>query len=124
MLRVIEILILPERWRVGGGRAEEDRVFGVGDLCGGEKEGVDPDAVDGTFAILTGRGAHEEPGCGDGDEVGLEVSGREVGVSGCHTFLFAVARGIDQPFQEHVYQAEHDCSEERSGECVHLKTRG
>ena len=38
----------------------------------GEEECVDPDAVDGAFAILAGSGAHQEPGCGDGDQEGID----------------------------------------------------
>jgi hypothetical protein len=48
-------------------------VFGVGDLSGGELEGVNPDAVDGAFAILTGGGAHEEPGSGDRNQTRLDA---------------------------------------------------
>src|ERR1700685_2312725 len=71
LLRMIEILVVPEGRRVRRGGAQEERVFGVGDLRGGEAEGVDPDAVDGTFAILAGGGAHEKPALWDGDERGL-----------------------------------------------------
>jgi hypothetical protein len=56
-------------------------------LRGGEKESIDPDAVDGAFAILTGGGTHKEPGSGDGDEVGLDwgcCAGSVVGMSRGH----------------------------------------
>src|ERR1022692_1297256 len=72
LLGMIEILVVPEGRRVRGRGVHEERVFGVGDLSGGEEESVNPNAVDGAFAILTGSGAHEEPGCGDGDEHGLD----------------------------------------------------
>jgi hypothetical protein len=41
-------------------------------LSGGEKECIDPDAMDGSFAILAGSGAHEEPSFWNGDEAGLD----------------------------------------------------
>jgi hypothetical protein len=69
---MIEILIMPEWRRVRRRGVQEERVFSVGDLRGGEEESVDPDAVDGTFAILTGGGAHKKPAFGDGDEQGLD----------------------------------------------------
>lgn len=84
---MVEILFMGEGRRIGGSRVYEAFVFGVGDLSGGEQESVDPDAVDGAFAILTGGGAHEEPCCGDGDEVGLDwgcCGGLVVGMSGGH----------------------------------------
>ena len=67
LLRMVEVFVAP-KWRSGeAGREKVRGVFGVGDLSGGEEEGVDPDTVDGAFAILTGGGAHEEPSFGDGD---------------------------------------------------------
>ena len=84
LLGMIEIFVLPEGRRIVSAGVEVEFVFGVCYLRGGEEEGVDPDAVDGTFAILTGSGAHEEPGCGDGGEGGLDEGVREVGVSGGH----------------------------------------
>src|ERR1022692_1413713 len=84
---MIEILVLPEGRRACRGGVQEERVFGVGDLGGGEEEGIGPDTVDGTFAILTGGGTHEEPGFGDGDETGLgegRCAGLGVRMSGCH----------------------------------------
>lgn len=68
-------------------------VFGVGDLSGGQEKSIEPDAVDGAFAILTGGRTHEEPGCGDGDEVGLEgaCAGLVVGMSCRHDFKSEVA---------------------------------
>jgi hypothetical protein len=65
LLRVIEIWVLTEWGRRGGGGAEEAIVFGVGDLCGGEQKRIDPDAMDGAFAILSRVGAHEEPSLAD-----------------------------------------------------------
>ena len=44
---------------------QEAFVFGIGDLRGGQLESVDPDAVDRTFAILAGVGAHQKPGSGN-----------------------------------------------------------
>jgi hypothetical protein len=67
-MRMIEVWIVPERRGSRSGCIHEALVFGIGDLSGGEEEGIDPDAMNGTFAILPGGGAHEEPGGGDGDE--------------------------------------------------------
>lgn len=58
---------------------KEVSVLGVGDLDSGQRESVDMSAVDGAFTILTGRGAHEEPGGGDVDEVRLNVVWRVEG---------------------------------------------
>lgn len=65
LIGTAKILVVPKRRRVRSGGAKEMCVIGVGDLSGGELVGVNPDAVDGVFAILTGGGAHEEPGRGD-----------------------------------------------------------
>ena len=73
---MVEVGILPERRRRGGSRSEEASVFGVGDLRGGEEESVNPDAMDGTFAVLAGVGAHPEPGAGDLDQRWFERPGR------------------------------------------------
>ena len=58
----------------GGGGApvalQKAFVLGVGDLSGGQEESVDPDAMDGAFAVLAGVGAHQEPGGGDRTSVG------------------------------------------------------
>ena len=48
-------------------RVEEANIFGVGDLRGGEVKAIDPDAVDGAFAVLAGVGAHEEEAGGDAE---------------------------------------------------------
>jgi len=65
------------RSRIGGAGnpcdAQVGCVFGVRDLSCGECEGVNPDAVNGAFAILTEGGAHEEPGGRDGKQSGFEV---------------------------------------------------
>jgi hypothetical protein len=83
---MVEILVMPERWRLRRGGGHEAFVFGVGNLSGGEEKSVDPDAVDGAFAILTGGGTHEEPGFGDGDQLRLDWrrGGLVVGMGGCH----------------------------------------
>ena len=84
---MVEVLIMAEGWWIGRCRFHLAFVFCVGDLRGGEKESIDPDAVDGAFAILTGGRTHEEPGCGDQDEVGLDWGcwlGFEVGMSRGH----------------------------------------
>src|SRR5882672_2325099 len=98
LLGMIEILVVPEGRRIGCSGTEIDRVFGIGDLRGGKEEGVDPNAVDGTFTILTGGGAHEGPRRGNGDQRGPQGERRFVaGMGGRHDFsLVAVARGIDQ----------------------------
>src|SRR5258708_9399939 len=68
LIGMIEIRIVPEGWRRSGGRAEEQFILRVRDLCGCQQEGIDPDTVDGTFAVLTGVAAHQEPAFGDGDQ--------------------------------------------------------
>jgi hypothetical protein len=62
LLGMIEVGVLPEWRRHGGGCGEEARVFAVGHLSRGEKEGIDPDAVDGAFAVLARVGTHQKPG--------------------------------------------------------------
>ena len=59
-----------EGWRSVSGGGDEAAIVGVCDLGGGEGEGVDVDAVNGTLDILSVIGAHEEVGGRDGDEVG------------------------------------------------------
>src|ERR1700730_74934 len=123
---MIEILVVPEGWSVRRGGSHEESVFRVGDLGGGEEECIDPDAVDGTFAILAGSGAHEKPACGDGDEGGLEggSSGLMVRMSSGHDFsLVAIAWGIHQPPEKHVYEAEDDRAEEGGCESADFKSR-
>ena len=69
LLRMIEVWVVPERGRVRCRCAEEAGVFGVGDLRGGEQEGVDPDAMDRAFAILAGGRSPSgtiRRGCGQG----------------------------------------------------------
>lgn len=89
LLGIAKILLVPERRRVQSGGAQEMCIPGIRDLRSGKLEGVDPDAVDGAFAILTGGGAHEEPGCGDGNQMRFDVdrgAGSEVRVSCGHLF--------------------------------------
>jgi hypothetical protein len=54
LLRMVEVLVMPEWRRVRRRGVQKERVFSVRDLRGGHEESVDPDAVDGAFAILTG----------------------------------------------------------------------
>jgi len=90
--RMVEVGILPEgRWLISS-RLHKALVVGIRDLSGGEKESVDPDPMDGAFAILTRIGAHEEPGSRDRDEQGFEGIGWKLGVRGCHILTGAVAR--------------------------------
>src|SRR5579872_6837781 len=93
---MVEIWIVPEWGRRCAGCDEEAGVFGVGDLGGGQEEGVDPNAMDGALAVLSGAGAHQEPGCGNLDERWFEGVGP--GLSGgwaerhdcCRVFLTGV----------------------------------
>jgi len=84
LLGIAKILVVPEWRRVRSGGAQEICVLGIGDLSGGKFEGVNPHAVDGAFAILTGGRAHKEPGCGNRNQMGSDVgrgAGLEVRVS-------------------------------------------
>src|ERR1700691_4577078 len=69
---MIEVCVLPERRRGRARGAEEFRILGVGDLRRAGREGVDPDAMDGAFAVLAGVGAHQEPGGWDRDQSWFE----------------------------------------------------
>src|SRR5271166_1960811 len=71
LLGMAEVGIVPERRGWSRSRAQEMTVFFIRDLRCGEEEGIDPHAMDGAFAILARRGAHEEAGCGNSDERGL-----------------------------------------------------
>ena len=73
LLGIVKILVVPERRRSRSGGAQEVCVLGIGDLRGGELEGVNPNAVDGAFAVLTGGGAHEEPGAGNEIKARLDL---------------------------------------------------
>ncbi len=69
---MIEICIVPERgWR-SSSCVEKLRVLRVGDLRGGELKSVNPDTVDGAFAVLSGVRAHQEPGGGNLDHYWFE----------------------------------------------------
>ena len=60
-------------------------VFGIGNLSGGELEGINPHAVNGAFAILAGSGSHEEPGSGDRNQTRLYAGcWVGLGISRCH----------------------------------------
>jgi hypothetical protein len=54
----------------------------VGYLRGGEKEGINPYFVYGTFTILAGVGSHEEPAFGNGNEIGLASNRYGCGMDG------------------------------------------
>lgn len=60
LLRMVEVGILPERWRDGAGCSQETVVFCVGDLRCSQVKRVDPHAMDGAFAVLPGVRAHQE----------------------------------------------------------------
>ena len=67
---MVEVRIVQKGGAVGDACAEGRERIGVGDLGGRQQEGVDPDPVDGTLAILAGVGAHQEPAAGIWTRVG------------------------------------------------------
>src|SRR4029077_18038610 len=62
---MIEVAVFPERWRLSRRRTEKTFVLGIGDLGGGEKEGINPDPVDRALAVLSAVGTHQEPALRD-----------------------------------------------------------
>ena len=92
LLRMIEIWVAARTAEAAHRLRGRSGVLGVGDLRGGELEGVDPDAMDRAFAVLAGDGSHEEPGSGDADQRGFEcgdgVSERRVEGIGCRVFRY------------------------------------
>jgi hypothetical protein len=60
--------IAPERRRRAARAGEKRRVLGVRRLAGGERERVDPDAMDRTLVIGTVVRSHQERPRFDGDE--------------------------------------------------------
>lgn len=73
LLRMVEVLVAPERRSGQSGGVQVGCVFGVGDLSGGELKCIDPDAVDWAFAILAVRRPHEEPCGGDGNQARFNI---------------------------------------------------
>src|SRR5579864_4421665 len=65
---MIEVRIIPERWRKLFNLAEELTVFEVSYLARGELECINPHAVDGTFVVLSLLRAHRKPALRDADE--------------------------------------------------------
>ena len=58
MLRLVEVGVWRDGRTGGIGCALKEFVFRVGNLSRRDREGINPDAVDGTFAVLAGIGAH------------------------------------------------------------------
>src|SRR5690349_14069690 len=57
---------------------QEAVVLRVGDLCGREIKRVNPNPMDGTFAILTVVGTHQKPCSGDLDQGWFDCLGRSL----------------------------------------------
>jgi len=79
LLGMVEVWVLPERRRQSGGCTQEAGVLGVGDLRGREQEGIDPDAMNGAFAVLAGVGTHQKPAFRDPDKSWRDGFDRAVG---------------------------------------------
>lgn len=74
--------VLQERRREFCFTAQKKRIVGVGDLMGGELEGVDPDAMNGALVVLACVGAHQEPAGGDRHQLWDGILKRGLGERG------------------------------------------
>ena len=75
-----EVRVMPEGRRKSVRIVEKVSISSIGDLMRGQLEGVDPDAVDRAFIILTDLRSHQKPAGGNERKVWFGNRLRECGI--------------------------------------------